>query len=201
MDRSRDQKGSMGIDQKPNIMQILESKSPRELEQVIREAQKWIEQRREEAREALREDQHLRFMLYYIPKILEQMHKEIDSGARAPTGDLRGAQQGQPYRQHQRQPPSQPPPPQLPYPDPMHQAMYPGYQMYPPMYQGYPQPPPGYPGQYMPPPPGYGMPQYYQAPPMQDDIQRILAMPPEEIARLPEQQRQRVMQIRAQHGR
>ena len=187
-----------------DIMTILESKDLSELEQIMRRAQEWIQQEPENARARLGEEHQLRFALWYIPQIIKQKREE-------------GAYQGdsrQGRRQQHRDPRPQPiyqqqyPPPAYPqgYPAQGYQQGYPpqGYQ------QGYPHgyPPQGYPPQGYPPqgypPQGYqqGYPpqgyQYYQQP---DEVQIALNMTREEMAALPEQQRQRVMQIRQQYNR
>jgi hypothetical protein len=77
-----------------NLIQQLERKDLSHLNKIMNEAQMWVSQSREQARDVLLDEPLLRFALYHIPKILERRYREMDEGIRDATGNLRQAHPG-----------------------------------------------------------------------------------------------------------
>jgi hypothetical protein len=187
------------------ILSVLEAKDDATLSQVISQAQTWLSQSREQARDVLLDEPILRFMLVQITKILERRYREYDSGG-APRARLdhqahAGApgfrpgppMQGQFYDfQGAPPPPARPPMPQYGLYGPAPPQPYPPYEQY---YGGAYQAPPYY-GAY----PPQAQQQYPpQAPELDlEAIQRqVMAMSEDEIARLAPEVRAQVEQVRA----
>jgi hypothetical protein len=184
------------------ILAILESKDDHLLTQVIVQAQTWLSQNRDQARDVLLDEPVLRYVLLQTTKILERRYRqyEVDGApqrgrtdyggqAHPPGPSYRGGpQQGQFYEFQQGQPGQRQP---MPAPH----AQYAQYQPYP----GYEQYYGGYQAAYY---PGYAPVQYPGAPPggfpqdMEEYHRMIMAMSEEDIARLPPDVRAQFESIR-----
>lgn len=190
------------------IMAVLERMSLKELTDIMRDAQAWIAQTPDDARQILSEEVRLRYALFNIPKILDKRYNDMDSGDSRMRGHGGSGQAYDYTNQPQqasggRQQRSQPPPQQQ-------QPYYPNYPPYqqgppPPQFRGdyqQPPPPPGYQGYqgYQGYPPQQGYPQYGLSHQQQEDLAQLMSLPPEYIARLPEDQRRQIEALRAQFG-
>jgi hypothetical protein len=184
-------------------MAILEGKDDFQLEQVISQAQNWVSQSRDQARDVLLDEPILRFVLVQAMAILERRYRDYDLGTAVPRGrsDYTQRQTAPGYRQQpqsgqffdfQGAPTSHhAAPPPMPQP---HYAVYPQGPVYAPYDQYYGQYPPQ--AYY----PGYAPPQYQQPPPGPDleAFQRqVMSMSEEEIAQLPPETRAQVDMVRA----